>query len=374
MRSSRAYFNFFMRIVVLAGVAAIAMLGVGCPEGDDDDDDGVPDDADGDGYTVEIDCDDHDAAVHPGADDPCDGVDQDCDDLDGVDADGDGWATCDEDCDDGNAEVHPSATEVNNDIDDDCDGEVDEVELPCDNAESEPNDDADSANPFGPDDEVCGLVDPAGDQDWFSMEVAAWTLVDLTITAASEGSEMMSQVAVYGPDGEDPLACSTGGGDCDLAVLVAHTLTYRVAVWDLDPDAGGWEHFYTMSSSSSEPCDVLESEDNGDPADAGDLAPHENLCANIEGDEDYDYFVFVAMGGETWTFDLDAYTVGSPLNAQLALLDVDGVTELALDEPYWPDDPSLTYTFDHPGEYYLLVESDLYGVNDRGAYILRADD
>ena len=378
MMSSRAFFNFLHSMGLFALVVAAVFMALGCPQDDDDDDDdSVPEDADGDGYTAEVDCDDHDDSIHPGADDPCDGTDQDCDLLDGVDGDEDGWSDCDGDCNDGDAEVHPAAVETNNGIDDDCDDEideVDEVDLPCDNAEAEPNDDADSANTFGTDDEICGLIDPAGDQDWFAMEVTAWTMVDLTITAASEGSAMMSQVAVYGPDGEDPMACSTGGGDCELSVLFAHSLTYQVAVWDLDPDAGGWEHFYTMSSSSSVPCDVIEGEENGDPASADAFGPDENMCAHVESDADYDYFTFVALGGETWTFDLDAYTVGSSLNAQLALLDEDGVTELAIDEPYWPDDPALTYTFDHPGTYYLLVESDLYGVNDRGAYILRAED
>ncbi len=38
-----------------------------------------PVDQDGDGYTAGEDCDDSDPAVHPGAGDPCDGIDQDCD-------------------------------------------------------------------------------------------------------------------------------------------------------------------------------------------------------------------------------------------------------------------------------------------------------
>ncbi len=100
----------------------------------------------GAGYvSVGGDCDDADGARFPGADEVCDGVDNDCDgrvDEEAVDrfvdADGDGFgdpdvlADCDagvdnaDDCDDRQAEVNPDADEVCNGADDDCDGAVDE--------------------------------------------------------------------------------------------------------------------------------------------------------------------------------------------------------------------------------------------------------
>ena len=102
-------------------------------------------DADGDGFTSDIDCDDSDAAVNPGAEETCgDGVDTNCSgpadenciyyrDVDG-DGYGDpnkyvfafeppsGYVTDNTDCDDDDDTVHPGADELCDGIDHDCDG------------------------------------------------------------------------------------------------------------------------------------------------------------------------------------------------------------------------------------------------------------
>ncbi len=125
-------------------------------------------DVDGDGYgdggssvstcaspvgyvTDSTDCDDADAAIHPGATELCDGVDNDCDGsidegLSGssyyADLDSDGYgdassavSACatpagyvadDTDCDDSDAATNPGAAEVCDGLDNDCDGSVDE--------------------------------------------------------------------------------------------------------------------------------------------------------------------------------------------------------------------------------------------------------
>ena len=109
-------------------------------------------DSDGDGYGdpgsldcthPEEDCDDGDPAVHPGADEICDGKDNNCDGAldEGCDDDRDSF--CDGamvfvkgdglcsmgggDCDDTDPKVNPGHLEIKgNGVDDDCDGQVDE--------------------------------------------------------------------------------------------------------------------------------------------------------------------------------------------------------------------------------------------------------
>jgi hypothetical protein len=105
-------------------------LGDSCDQ--DDDNDTSPD---------ELDCAPKDPKILPGAQELCDGVDNDCNyvvDEGYPDADADGWKDCVDDDDDNdgspdaldcgplNPVVHPKADEACNGVDDDCDSQVDE--------------------------------------------------------------------------------------------------------------------------------------------------------------------------------------------------------------------------------------------------------
>jgi hypothetical protein len=100
-----------------------------------------PVDMDKDGFPAGFDCNDGDAAVHPGAKEICgDGKDQDCDGhdlgVDQCDADGDRYTPAQGDCDDKNAAIAPNMPERCDGIDNNCNQQTDEgfaVGVDCSN-------------------------------------------------------------------------------------------------------------------------------------------------------------------------------------------------------------------------------------------------
>ena len=150
-----------MRLATLLLIAA-ALAACGPTPSNDDDDaassdcDGEQDlgefspdeayDADGDGFfdaddpgcaefydAAQLDCDDDDPLVNPGAvETECNEVDDDCDadTADSTDLDADGFTTCEGDCNDESQIVFPGADdEPCNGVDEDCNGDDGE---PCD--------------------------------------------------------------------------------------------------------------------------------------------------------------------------------------------------------------------------------------------------
>ena len=148
----------------------------------------VPNDADGDGYDLGVDCDDNNAAISPDSEEVCDGFDNDCDgEIDEDDAidvstwyadsDADGYGdsettktACDSpvdyvsndlDCDDSDPRFHPGATESDctdpNDYN--CDGSVGYEDADADGSPA--CEDCDDANPDlnESSDEICDGLD-----------------------------------------------------------------------------------------------------------------------------------------------------------------------------------------------------------------------
>ena len=311
-------------------------------EVDEDGDTWFYGDADGDGHgdpavaelacdppagfvTTDDDCDDADAAVFPGADEVCNGMDDNCDgEIDPpdqlwfLDGDGDGFgdalisaADCappdghvadDTDCDDTDPAVSPDAEEVCNGVDDDCDDVVDEdllvvfyldgdgdgygdpdttlsaCELPLGYADNVDDcDDTDvSVNPAavevcgGVDDDCDGLVDDA-DPD-----------VD---TSGGSVFHVDADLDGYGDPAATVRACGTGGGavadatdcdDTDAAVSPGATESCSGVDDDCDGLVDDADTSVDLSTGSTWYTDA--------DADAhGDAASPESACAQPSG-------------------------------------------------------------------------------------------
>lgn len=188
---------------------------------------------------VDGDCDDSNATVHPGAEEICNGEDDDCDgeadppDLLPVltcyrDMDEDGWGVEDStfescacptgyatqagDCDDGDAAVNPGAAEVWYDgLDQDCveqdefDADADgwQVDEDCDDVDPAVNPDAEEVCGNGIDDDCDGLPGACGlDADW---DVTDARLEILSMNAEAYASPLGTMADVDG-DGQPELA------------------------------------------------------------------------------------------------------------------------------------------------------------------------
>lgn len=92
---------------------------------------GVAEDLDGDEYKSDVDCDDQNPSVHPGAIESANAVDDNCNNIvdegtESYDDDGDGYTERVNDCDDGNPAINPGMPEMANGVDDNCNEMVDE--------------------------------------------------------------------------------------------------------------------------------------------------------------------------------------------------------------------------------------------------------
>jgi hypothetical protein len=282
------------------------------------------------------DCDDSDAAVNPGAEELCNGIDDDCDTVvdDGLeiptwyaDADHDGYGdptalqqACDmpsghvavaEDCDDADDEVHPGASETCNERDDDCDDEVDEgLEIPTwyrdadEDGYGDPEfesevcsapsgyvatgGDCDDLDPLTNPGELerCDDDDLDEDCDGLADDADSGVLGTVTVYQDSDGDG-------YGVDDVTAEACDAGsgwalaGGDCDDADADRHP-----EIWwyrDVDEDGYGNPLFGVRSC-----LDVEGYVTNGlDCADSDPtLSPDaDEVCDDLDIDEDCDGLV-----------------------------------------------------------------------------------
>gem|GEM_PF-1611591 len=239
------------------------------------------------GYVADgTDCDDLNAAVYPGAEEVCDGADNDCDSevdegllVSGyTDADGDGYGSDESmidacgtldgvamtggDCDDTDPTIHPEAVEVCDGLDNDCDGDVDG-----------------------------DAVDPATwylDHDGDSFGDGAWPMTgcDAPVGYVSDGTDCNDFEVEDYPGAEE--VCDGRDNDCDTEVDEGEMISVFI-----DIDADGWGFGATLIGA----CDSMDGFssllgdcDDDDPSTYPGATdePYDGVDADCAGDDDYD--------------------------------------------------------------------------------------
>ncbi len=311
-------------------------------------------DADQDGYTVEEgDCDDEDASVSPGAEEVCDGVDNDCNGLTDdnasdastwyLDGDSDGYGDdanavqqCDEpvgfvasggDCDDGDAAYHPEAEESCDDPNDyNCDGSVGYEDADGDGHPAcEDCDDGDAqVNPDGvevcdDDDNDCdGLIDDAddstigqdtwysdGDGDGFGDPDSTTEACDAPSGYVDDLQDCDDSDRTISPDAEE--VCDDVDNDCDGTVDEPDAAD--AALWYYDGDGDGYGNTPTLQACE-QPSGYV-----ADPGDCDDSTADVNpdateVCDEQDNDCDGSVDPDTSADVSTWYADDDSDDYG----------------------------------------------------------------
>ncbi len=233
------------------------------------------------------DCDDTDAAIHPGADeDDCtDPTDYDCDGVtEYEDLDGDGWAAC-VDCDDGDEQVHPKADEYCNGIDDDCDGEVDEAEA-LEAASWHPDEDGDGYGGA-----AGGTASCSQPTDW-----------------VADGSDCDDGDAAVHPEADE--YCNGYDDDCDKEVDEDEAVD--AASWHPDLDGDNYGDDDAAEAHCDQPKGYLAQGGDCDDGDAGVNPGASEICNEADDDCDGDTDEDGALGSTTFYADADGDGFGDP--------------------------------------------------------------
>ena len=271
------------------------------------------------GYVPQgTDCDDTQSSVYPGAEEACDGLDNDCNEeidegLDStyfIDADGDGFGDDDNliegcilqegistiggDCDDSDPSISPLANEICDELDNNCDGTIDENVTTIFYADLDIDGFGDPNNPM----EACSVpsnyIDNSDDCDDTNTQInpEAWE------------------------------QCDTFDNNCDGTIDEDGAI--GSTVWYEDADGDGYGDFnsvvYACSQPSGYTTDATDCDDNNSIYSPGAT----EICNGSDDDCDGDIDEEGALFGDTYYIDADADGYGASSQSILSCAPLPG--------------------------------------------------
>ena len=229
--------------------------------------------------------------------------------------------------------------------------------------ENEPNDAPAAARAVSLGTDGTGEICPSSDIDYWSFPVTAGTIIELDIDASQFGSPLNPVIGLFARDGVTLLAVNddADGLDSRLTYRIDSTGTYYAGVVGYD---GGPGYTYTLHFRTFT-CDVVGTEN--EPNDSFGTARAVSLDTDGSGvicpTSDEDFWSFTAPAGTTVDLDVDAQSLGSPLDPVLGLFASD-TTLLAFNDDFDGVDSRIEHTLATGGTFYVGVAG--FGTGGQG--------
>jgi len=213
---------------------------------------------------------------------------------------------------------------------------------------------------------ILGEISVDGDVDFFAFFALAGQQITVEPFAARlRRSDLVADIALFDASG-NLLASNTGNEDEDplIRYVPSSDQILIVGIADAD-DFGGRSFDYLLNITRGN--DIDEAEPNDRAAQSVASVPA-TVFGDIDGQNDVDFYSFIATAGQTLIVDIDAEVLGSRLDPEVNLLDPQTGTEYFYNDQYDGDDPRYNIVLPYTGRYVIGVGA--FNSNSSGFYRL----